>query len=66
MAATAMWCPLCARRLERDEFQPAVGNMPNRWMCGDCDCVVNEHDDEYEQPDWIEPAPADALAQDQS
>jgi hypothetical protein len=51
---TAMWCPLCARRLGRDEFQPAIGNAPDRWMCGDCDCVVREYDDEYERPDWIE------------
>ncbi|MDR5824740.1 hypothetical protein [Caballeronia sp. LZ043] len=64
MAATSMWCPLCARRLERDEFQPAVGDVPNRWMCGDCDCVVNEYDDEYEQPDWIDPLPVDVQAHD--
>jgi hypothetical protein len=50
---TAMWCPVCARRLTRDEFQPAGGDMPDRWMCGDCDCIVNEYDDEYEQPHWI-------------
>jgi hypothetical protein len=48
---TSMWCPVCATRLARDEFQPAVGDVPNRWMCGDCDCVVNEYDDEYEEPE---------------
>jgi hypothetical protein len=54
-----MWCPVCARRLARDEFQPAVGDVPNRWMCGDCDFIVNEYDDEYERPEWLE---AEAVA----
>jgi hypothetical protein len=25
---TAMYCPVCARRLERDEFHPAYGTAP--------------------------------------
>jgi transcription initiation factor TFIIIB Brf1 subunit/transcription initiation factor TFIIB len=58
----AMSCPICARRLARDEFRPAVGDVPNRWMCGDCDCVVNENDDEYESPEWTADTDATALA----
>jgi hypothetical protein len=48
---TAMYCPVCARRLERAEFHPAYGNVPAHWTCIDCDCRVNEHDDEYELPE---------------
>ncbi|SDR19392.1 hypothetical protein SAMN05443245_3455 [Paraburkholderia fungorum] len=59
----AMSCPICARRLARDEFQPAVGDVPNRWACGDCDCVVNDYDDEYESPEWIADAGATPAAQ---
>ncbi len=52
----AMWCPVCARRLARDECQPALGDIPDRWMWGDCDCIDNEYDDEYERPEWLSAA----------
>jgi hypothetical protein len=45
---TAMYCPVCARRLERDEFQPAYGTVSAHWTCVDCDCRVNSYDDEFE------------------
>ncbi len=55
-----MWCPLCYRKLERDEFHPSYGEVPAHWLCGACDCRVNEWDDEYDQPEWVEEAPRNA------
>jgi hypothetical protein len=48
-----MFCPVCDRQLAADEFQPAVGDVPNRWVCGSCDCCVNEWDDEFEPSGWV-------------
>jgi transposase-like protein len=52
-----MHCPLCDRKLNRDEYQPAVNEVPSRWVCSVCDCRINEYDDEFEAPDSTSEAP---------
>jgi hypothetical protein len=47
---SAMYCPVCDRKLELDEFHPAYVTVPAHWLCGVCDCRVNEYDDEFEAP----------------
>jgi transposase-like protein len=52
-----MHCPLCDRKLERNEYQPSPDGVPSRWVCSVCDCRINEYDDEFEVPDPISDVP---------
>jgi hypothetical protein len=52
-----MWCPLCYKQLTNAEHHPGQSENPAHWLCGSCDCRVNEWDDEYERPVVAEDAP---------
>jgi hypothetical protein len=48
-----MWCPLCDKLLERDEFHLATADRQAYWLWCECDCRVNAEDDEFEVPIWL-------------